>query len=85
MPRHLHPDGLVEFLNQHGLSAACESCGSGNLGITVWDHYGTAPEDGSAEAKTGAGDFLAALVICQDCEAVTSLDRARLAGARAAQ
>ena len=85
MPRHLHPDGQAEFLNQQGLGAACESCGSGKLSVTVWDHYGTAPEDGSAEAKTGTGDFLAALVICQGCEAVTSLDRARLAGARAAQ
>ncbi len=73
MPRHLHPNGQAEFLNQQGLGAACESCGSGKLSVTVWDHYGAAPED---------TNFLAALVICQDCEAVTSLDRARLAGAR---
>ncbi len=85
MPRHLHPDGLAVFLNQQGLGAACESCGSGNLSVTVWDHYGTQPEGGSAEAKAGTGDFLAALVICQDCDAVTSLDRARLAGTRAAE
>ena len=85
MPRLLHPDGLTEFLRHCGADATCEACGSGNLGVTVWDHYGTAPEDGSAEAKAGTGDFLAALVICQDCEAVTSLDRARLAGARAAE
>ena len=85
MPRHLHPDGLVEFLNQHGLSAACESCGSANLGVTVWDHYGTVPEDGSPAAKAGTGDFLAALVICQDCEKVVALDRTRLAGAQAAE
>ena len=85
MPRHLHPDGLAEFQRHYGVGAVCESCGSGNLGITVWDHYGTVPEDGSTEIKAGTGDFLAALVICQDCEAVTSLDRARLAGARAAQ
>ncbi len=82
MPRHLHPDGLAGFLGHYGVAAACESCGSGNLAVTVWDHYGTAPEDGSAEAKAGTGDFLAALVICQDCEAVISLDRARLAGAQ---
>lgn len=85
MPRHLHLDGQAEFLNQQGLAAACESCGSGKLSVTVWDHYGTAPEDGSDEAKAGTGDFLAALVICQDCETVISLDRARLAGARAAE
>lgn len=85
MPRHLHPDGLVEFLNLHGLSAACESCGSANLGVTVWDPYGAAPEDDSPAAKAGTGSFLAALVICQDCEAVTTLDRARLAGAEAAE
>ncbi len=85
MPRHLHLDGLAVFLNQQGLGAACESCGSGNLSVTVWDHYGTQPEVGSAEAKAGTGDFLAALVICQDCDAVTSLDRARLAGTRAAE
>jgi hypothetical protein len=44
MPRHLHPDGQAEFLNQQGLGAACESCGSGKLSVTVWDHYGTAPK-----------------------------------------
>ncbi len=66
MPRHLHPDGQAEFLNQQGLGAACESCGSGKLSVTVWDHYGTMPADGSAEAKAGTGDFLAAQVICQD-------------------
>ena len=80
MPRHLHPDGLAEFQRHYGVGAACESCGSAKLGVTVWDHYGTAPEDGSAAAKAGSGDFLAALVICQGCETVTSLDRARLAG-----
>jgi hypothetical protein len=77
MPRGLHPDALPEFFQRHTLGAACDSCGSGKLRVTVWDHYGTAPE-----AKAGSGDFLAALVICQDCEAVISLDRARLAGAR---
>ncbi len=77
MPRHLHPDALPEFFLRHALGAACESCGSTKLSATVWDRYGAAPE-----AKAGTGDFLAALVICQDCEAVTSLDRARLAGAR---
>ncbi len=82
MPRRLHPDGLAEFQRHYGVGAACQSCGSAKLSATVWDHYGTAPEDGSAEAKAGSGDFLAALVICQDCEAVTSLDRARLAGAQ---
>ena len=82
MPRHLHPVGLAEFQRHYGVGAACESCGSAKLGVTVWDHYGTAPEDGSAAAKAGSGDFLAAMVICQDCETVTSLARARLAGAQ---
>lgn len=82
MPRHLHPDGLAEFQQHYGVGAVCESCGSAKLGITVWDHYGTVPKDGSAEAKAGRGDFLAAMIICQDCEAVASLDRARLAGAQ---
>ncbi|MHA1152085.1 MAG: hypothetical protein ACTSQ7_05355 [Alphaproteobacteria bacterium] len=72
MPRGLHPDALPEFFQRHAVSAACESCGSAKLSVTAWDHYGAAPED---------GEFLAALVICQDCEAVISLDRARLAGA----
>ncbi len=85
MPRHLHPDGLAEFQRHYGIGAACESCGSEKLSVTVWDHYGTVPEDGSTEIEAGIGDFLAALVICQDCEAVTSLDRARLVGAAAAQ
>jgi hypothetical protein len=85
MPRHLHPDGLAEFQAHYGLGSACESCGSANLGVTVWDHYGTVPEDGSAEAKGGTGDLLAALVICQDCDAGTTLDRNRLTGARAAE
>ncbi len=73
MPRQLHPDALAEFFRYRAVSAACESCGSAKLSATVWDHYGAAPQD---------ANFLAALVICQDCEAVTSLDRARLAGAR---
>lgn len=72
MPRGLPPDALPEFFQRHALSAVCESCGSAKLRATVWDHYGAAPED---------ANFLAALVICGDCEAVTSLDRARLAGA----
>jgi len=63
---------LPDFIQRHALSTACVSCGSAKLSATVWDHYGAAPDD---------GNFLAALVICQDCEAVTSLDRARLAGA----
>lgn len=83
MPRRLHPDGLAAFLNHYGISPACEACGAANLRVTVWDHYGTAPEEGSDQAKGGTGDFLAALVICEDCEAVTSFDRARLAGAAA--
>ncbi len=82
MPRRLHPDALPAFFRRHAVSAACESCGSAKLSVTAWDHYGTAPEHGGAEAKAGSGDFLAALVICQDCEAVISLDRARLAGAQ---
>ncbi len=73
MPRQLHPDALAEFFQRHAVSSACETCGSAKLSATVWDHYGAAPQD---------ANFLAALVICRDCEAVTSLDRARLAGAR---
>ncbi len=58
MSRHLHPDGMAEFLCCHGLGTALESCGSENLGATVWDHYGTVPADDSTEAKAGTGDFL---------------------------
>ncbi len=47
MSRHLHPDGMAEFLCCHGLGTALESCGSENLGATVWDHYGTVPADDS--------------------------------------
>lgn len=83
MPRRLHPDALPEFFQSHALGAACEACGSAKLSATIWDHYGTVPHDDGPEAKAGTGDFLAALVVCQDCEAVTSLDRARLAGAPA--
>ncbi len=72
MPRRLPPDALPDFIQRHALSAACDSCGSAMLSATVWDHYGAAHEE---------SNFLAALVICQDCEAVTSLDRARLGGA----
>lgn len=85
MPRHLHPDGVPEFLRHYKVDGRCQSCGSENLGVTVWDHYGTVPEDGSPAAKAGTGDFLAALVICQDCEKVVALDRTRLAGAQAAE
>ncbi len=85
MPRHLHANGVPEFLDHYEVGDRCGNCGSDNLGVTVWDHYGTMPDDGSPEAKTGVGAFLAALVICQDCEQVIALDRARLAGTRAAE
>ena len=41
--------------------------------------------EGNGTAKAGTGDFLAALVICRDCEKVVALDRTRLAGAQAAE
>lgn len=84
MPRHLHPNGVPAFLTNQGLAEVCENCQSSNLTVTVWDHYGTAPQDGTPEAEAGTGTFLAAVVACKDCDHGVPLDRARLAGKQAA-
>ena len=85
MPRHLHSNGVPEFLTLYGVEDRCGSCQSDNLSVTVWDHCGTMPADGSPEAEAGTGTFLAALVICGDCGHGLMLDRARLAASQAAE
>ncbi len=79
MPRRLHPNGVADFLKTHELGERCEKCHSGNLKAIVWDHYGTAPEEGTPEADSGTGTFIAALVVCDDCGHGLTLDRAALA------
>ena len=85
MPRHLHPNGVPEFLAHYGVEDRCGSCQSGNLGVTVWDHYGTMPADGSPEAEAGTGTFVSAVVACGDCGHGLMLDRATLAAKQAAE
>lgn len=85
MPRQLPPQAVPEFLKHYRAANCCADCSSGKLAVTVWDHYGTVPKDGSKEAERGTGTFIAALIICQDCGRNETLDRARLAGERAAE
>lgn len=84
MPRRLDPKGVPEFLAHYETDESCGSCGSGNLSVTVWDHYGTQPDDGSPEAKGGKGTFIAAIVVCEDCGGDLTLDRAALSAKQAA-
>ena len=85
MPRRLDPKSATEFLTHHEVGDTCGSCGSGKLMVTVWDHYGTQPEDGSAEVASGTGTFIAAIVACEDCGSDLTLNRAALAAKQAAE
>ena len=67
-----------------GLWIRCPECGAGDLGITVWDHYGTVPEDAGTENERGAGIFIAAVASCNGCGHNITLDRARLDAHQAA-
>jgi hypothetical protein len=85
MPRRLDPKAASKFRTHYELGDSCGSCGSGNLTVTVWDHYGTQPEDGRAEAASGRGTFIAAIVVCEDCGSDQTLNRAALAAKQAAE
>jgi hypothetical protein len=85
MPRKLPAKAVPEFCAHHALDGHCRACGSDDLSIAVYDHYGTLPKDDGPEAKPGDRTFIAALVICKACGQVLTLGRARLAQAQAAE
>lgn len=74
MARILPQKSVPEFLAAYRVEDL--GCAPDKLTIKVWDLYGTKPAD-EANAP-GTGQFVAALVICDECSKHVSLDRNRL-------
>ena len=74
MARILPQKSIAEFLEAYKVEDF--GCPPEKLMVKVWDLYGTKPED--EENAPGTGQFVAAVVICEDCSKHVSLDRKRL-------
>lgn len=76
MARILPATTVPEFLRAYGVNELGPQCPPEKLTVKVWDLYGTKPKD-EANAP-GSGQFVAAVVICDECSRHVELDRARL-------
>ena len=84
MPRKLDARAAKQFIDRYRTAERCAECDSGELGVTVWDHYGTVPADAGGDAGKGAGLYIGAVVACENCGHGVTLDRARLDAHQAA-
>ena len=66
MARLLPQKSVPEFLEAYGVTELDGVCATEQLNVKVWDLYGTKPED--EENAPGTGSFIAAIVICDECE-----------------
>lgn len=76
MARILPAGAVPEFLKAYDVKELGARCPPEKLTVKVWDLYGTKPED-EANAP-GTGQFVAAVVICDECSQHVELNRARL-------
>ena len=76
MARILPTDVVPGFLEAYNVTEIAESCKPEQITVKIWDLYGTAPKDDSEATPTG--QFIAAIVFCDDCEKSTQLHRAEL-------
>ena len=77
MARLLPQKSVPEFLEAYGVTDLDGVCATEQLNVKVWDLYGTKPED--EENAPGTGSFIAAIVICDECERGVELHRDRFA------
>ena len=75
MARILPTKSNQEFLDAYGVDAP-DGCDLAQLSIKVWDKYGKKPDD--EENAPGTGEFVAALVICNDCGTGVEVHRDQL-------
>lgn len=78
MPRKLSASAAADFIKHYQAAEKCPECGAGDPGVTVWDHYGTVPDEAGAAAGKGPGVYIGAVVSCDNCGHNVTLDRARL-------
>ena len=76
MARILPAKAVPEFLKAYGVTELGPQCLPEKLTIKVWDLYGTKPQDEANAA--GTGQFVAAVVICDECSRHIEFNRARL-------
>ena len=70
------PDNLVpEFLKAYDVTDLDDECTSNQLTVKIWDKYGKKPTEGEEKAT---GSFVAAIVICDDCNKGVQLHRKEL-------
>ena len=71
------PDMInADFLATYNIDEM-KDCSPKDLTIKVWDLYGTAPAEG--ETISAKGRYIAAVVICDDCDKSVELHREKLA------
>ncbi len=73
MARILPTKSVSEFLEAYGVTTFGDDCPPEKLTIKVWDRYGTKPED--EDNAPGTGDFIAAVVFCDECSKDVELNR----------
>ncbi|MCC7016606.1 MAG: hypothetical protein IT564_05330 [Rhodospirillales bacterium] len=76
MARILPAAAVPEFLKTYAVNELGPQCPPEKLTVKVWDLYGAKPKD-EANAP-GSGQFVAAVVICDECSRHVELGRARL-------
>ena len=76
MARILPAKTVPEFLKAYDVKELGPGCPPEKLTVKVWDLYGTKPTDETN--ASGTGQFVAAVVICDECSQHVELDRARL-------
>jgi hypothetical protein len=76
MARILPDKSVTEFLTAYGVTELEGTCKTEQLIVKVWDQYGTKPDD--EENAPGSGTFIAAIVICNECDTGVQLYRDRL-------
>jgi hypothetical protein len=76
MARILPTKAIPEFLEAYGVTTFGDDCPPEKLTVKVWDKYGTTPED--QDNAPGTGQFVAAVVFCDECSKDVQVHRAQL-------
>ena len=75
MARILSNSINADFLTEFNVEAFSQ-CAPEKLTIKVWDLYGTAPKEG--DKISAHGQYIAAVIICDDCNKNIELRRDQL-------
>ena len=79
MSRDLTPEERQKFIESYGAGATCESCGTEDVIVKIWEKYGT--DAHLVGGDIGPDGIVGAIVACDHCGNAQTVDRARILAA----